>query len=46
VEEDKNVKPGNLSAIGSNGEGAGKIGYGFDLQADGHVDLHFKIFKK
>jgi hypothetical protein len=46
VEEDKNVKPGNLSAFGSMGEGAAKIVYGFDLQADGHVDLHFTIFKK
>jgi hypothetical protein len=46
VEEDKNVKPGDLSAIGSIGEGAGKIGYVFSLQADGHVDLHFTIFKK
>jgi hypothetical protein len=46
VEEDKNVKPGSLSAFGSTGEGAGKIGYGFDLQTDGHVDLQFTIYKK
>ena len=46
VEEGANVKPGNLSALGSLGEGAGKIGYLFGLQADGHVDLSFKIFKQ
>ncbi len=46
VEEDKNVKPGNLSAIGSAGEGAGRIGYVFGLQADGHVDLQFTASKK
>lgn len=46
VEEDKNVKLGNLSAIGSTGEGAGRIGYVFGLQADGHVDLQFTAFKK
>jgi len=46
VEEDKNVRPGDLSAVGSNGEGAGKIGYVFSLQAGGHVDLHFTEHKK
>lgn len=46
VEEDKNVKPGNLTAFGSLGEGAGKIGYLFELQAEGSVDLQFTIFKK
>ena len=46
VEEDKNVKPGDLSAIGSIGEGAGKIGYVFGLQANGHVDLQFTAHKK
>jgi hypothetical protein len=46
VEEDNNVKPGNFIAQGLKGEGAGKIFYSFDLQADGHVDLRFKIFKE
>ena len=46
VEEDGNAKPGNLSAAGSTGEGPGRIGYVFGLQADGHVDLQFTAFKK
>jgi hypothetical protein len=46
VEEDKNAKPGNLSASGLTGEGPGRIGYVFGLQADGHVDLQFTAFKK
>jgi hypothetical protein len=45
VEEDNNVRPGDFSAQGSKGEGAGKIWYSFGLQANGHVDLQFKIFK-
>jgi hypothetical protein len=45
VEEDANVSPGDLSAIGSLGKGAGRIGYSFSLQSNGHVDLHFTIFK-
>jgi hypothetical protein len=46
VEEDNNVKPGDFSAQGSKGEGAGKIWYLFELQANGHVDLQIKIFKE
>ena len=46
VEEDNNVKPGYFSAQGLKGEGAGKIWYIFELQANGHVDLRLKIFKE
>ena len=46
VQEDTNAKPGNLSAAGSRGEGPGRIGYVFGLQADGNVGLQFVAFKK
>jgi hypothetical protein len=46
LEEDTNVKPGNLSAFGSKGEGAGKIAYQLQLQPAGSVDLSFTVFKK
>lgn len=46
VEEDDNVKPGEFSAQGLKGEGAGKIWYRFALQANGHVDLRLTIFKE
>lgn len=46
LEEDKNVKPGNFSAFGARGEGAGNIGYQLELQPSGHVDLSFTVFKK
>lgn len=44
--EDSNVKPGNLTAFGETGAGAGKIGCHLEFQSSGNLDLRITVFKQ